>query len=325
MRIVVAIYEPAFWTIPEREVRYLAARLPDDVIVHVTSREAEAAAVPDADVLFATRLRRDDFQRASHLRWVHSSAVGVGGILSPDFVASAVPLSNARGLHAEPIAEHAMALMLALRRSLHVAVARQIARAWAQEEIYARHVAPLDASTLLVVGLGAIGSRVADWGRRLGITVLAVRKHHDAPAPAGIADVFPPDRLHDGLARADVVVLAAPHTSETTHMIDCAALASMKTGSLLINVARGKLVDHAALAASLGSGHLGGAGLDAFDHEPLAADDPLWGLPNVLITPHTAAFGADYWRPAVDLFIENMRRLRAGAPLINLVDKTRGY
>jgi phosphoglycerate dehydrogenase-like enzyme len=155
--------------------------------------------------------------------------------------------------------------------------------------------------------------------------VSAVRRRVDLPAPGGAETVHPPERLGEALGCADVVVLATPFTSATGRLIDRDAIRRMKPDALLINVARGQLVDEAALAEALAEGRLGGAGLDAFAREPLAADSPLWTLPNVLITPHTASFTGDYWTPVVDLFLDNLRRLRRGEPLRNLVDKQVGY
>jgi phosphoglycerate dehydrogenase-like enzyme len=157
------------------------------------------------------------------------------------------------------------------------------------------------------------------------MNVSAVRKRVGERSPSGLATVLPAERLQEGLAHADAVILAAPHTHATKHMIGEAEIASMKRGSVLINVSRGKLIDDRALAAALVDGHLGGAALDAFEREPLPADHIFWDLPNLLVTPHTAAFGQDYWRPAVDLFVENLRRFRSGEPLTNVVDKRRGY
>ena len=325
MHIVVAINEPSFWTLPAGEAERLSEMLPDDVIVHVRDAAALRAALPDADVLFATHLTVEGLRRAGRLRWMHSSAVGIGNLMFPEFVASPVSLTNSRDLHAEPIAEHALALMLAVRRQIHVAAARQHEHVWAQREIYRRLTTPLDRSTLAVIGLGAIGSRIVRLGLGLGMRVVGVRKRIETPAPAGLAETFPAGRLHEALAVADAVVLAVPHTPDTERMMGAAEFAAMRPGAVFVNVARGQLVDHDALVAALAAGRLAGAALDAFVPEPLPTASPLWDLPNLLITPHTAAFGIDYWRPAVGLFVENVHRFRAGEPLVNLVDKARGY
>jgi D-2-hydroxyacid dehydrogenase (NADP+) len=155
--------------------------------------------------------------------------------------------------------------------------------------------------------------------------VAAIRRRPELPIPAGVSLVAGPDALVSELRLADVVVLAAPRTSETRAMIGVRELEIMKPTAILVNVARGRLVDEDALADALEAGRIAGAGLDAFVREPLPPDHRLWALPNVLISPHTAAFGRDYWGPAVDLFLENVRRFRRQEPLLNVVDKVHGY
>jgi phosphoglycerate dehydrogenase-like enzyme len=325
MRVAVAIHDLPVWTIPPAQVDRLAGLMPGDTITDARDPESRRRAFADADIAFATKLSADEFAIARNLKWVHSSAVGIGPILSPALVASPVVVSSSRGVHSPAIAEHAIALILALRRQLHTSVKRQIAREWAQVELSTIPVPPLADTELLVVGLGTIGERVATMALGMGMRVAAVRRHVDAPAPAGLATVAGPDALPEMLTRADVVVLALPTTDETRALIGAAELARMKSSTILVNVARGKLVDEDALADALERGQLGAAGLDAFRVEPLPAGHRLWSLPNVLITPHSASFAGDYWTPVVDLFLENVARFRRGDPLINVVDKTRGY
>jgi phosphoglycerate dehydrogenase-like enzyme len=325
MRIVVSIPDPPVWTIPPSEVDRIARALPGDVVIDARDAEARRRAFPAADVLYTTRLAEAEFCLARRVKWIHSSAVGVGALLSPALVRSDVVVSNSRGVHSRTIAEHAIALVLALRRNLHTAAVRQLERKWAQLELFARRVTPLHDTRLLVIGLGTIGARVAALGAGLGMHVTGLRRRTGEPPPAGVVEVLPAERLHEALGAADVVVLALPRTEETRAFIGRAELLAMKPGALLINVARGRLVDDAALVEALESGRLGGAGLDAFHEEPLGADHPLWRLPDVLITPHTASFGADYWPPVVDLFLANVARFRSGEPLLNVVEKARGY
>jgi phosphoglycerate dehydrogenase-like enzyme len=325
MRVAVAIHDLPVWTIPSAQVDRLAGLMPGDTITDARDPESRRRAFADADIAFATKMSADEFAIARNLKWVHSSAVGIGPILSPALVASPVVVSSSRGVHSPAIAEHAVALFLALRRQLHTSVKRQIAREWAQVELSTIPVPPLADTELLVVGLGTIGERVATMALGMGMRVAAVRRHVDAPAPAGLATVAGPDALPEMLTRADVVVLALPTTDETRALIGAAELARMKSSAILVNVARGKLVDEDALADALERGQLGAAGLDAFRVEPLPAGHRLWSLPNVLITPHSASFAGDYWTPVVDLFLENVARFRRGDPLINVVDKTRGY
>jgi len=325
VRVVVAIHDPPVWIIPEREVERLRQALPADEVSHVRESAGRRGAFADADVLFATRLNADEFGEARRLAWVHSSAVGVGPLLTPALVASSVVVSNSRGVHSPTIAEHAIALVLALRRQLHTAVRRQETRTWAQVELYSPIVPALEATEVLVVGLGTIGARVAALASGLGMRVVGVRRQLDAPPIAGVSRVLPPERLSDALSTADVVVLAVPRTEATRALIGRAELALMKPSSMLVNVARGRLVDEEALADALEARTIGSAGLDAFQTEPLPSGHRLWSLPNVLITPHSASFSGNYWSPVVDLFLENVARFRRGEPLVNVVDKALGY
>jgi phosphoglycerate dehydrogenase-like enzyme len=155
--------------------------------------------------------------------------------------------------------------------------------------------------------------------------VTGVRRRLDQPVPAGVSEVLPPERLHDGLRGADIVVLALPRTHETRALLGDAEFEVMRPSAVLVNVARGRLIDDAALVRALEAGRIAGAGLDAFQEEPLPVAHPFWGLPNVLITPHTAAFAADYWPAVVDQFLENMRRYKKGEALMNVIDKRAGY
>ena len=325
MRVVVAVHDPPVWTMPSSQVARIATSLPADEVVHAREPDERRREYPAADVIVTTRMSAAEFALAPRLRWIHTTAVGAGPLLSREAIESPVVITNARGSHSEAIAEHAIALALALRRQLHTAVARQASREWAQIELQARRVSILRDTRLLVVGLGSIGSRVAAHGHGLGMHVTGVRRRLDQPVPEGVAEVLPPERLHDGLRDADIVVLTLPTTHESRALLADAEFEVMRPSAVLVNVARGKLIDDAALVRALQAGRIAGAGLDAFQEEPLPASHPFWGLPNVLITPHTAAFAFDYWPTVVDQFLENMRRYKKGEALMNVVDKRAGY
>ncbi|HEX5069530.1 MAG TPA: D-2-hydroxyacid dehydrogenase [Vicinamibacterales bacterium] len=324
MNIVVAVHDPPVWTIPAAQVQRIARALPSDEVIDARTPAERLAAFPDADVILAARMSAGEVTVARRVRWVQSTAVGVEW-LAPLLSGSDVVVTNVRGVHSDTIAEHAMALVLALRRRLHTAVARQADRASAQTELQEVRNPSLAGSRLVVVGLGAIGSSVARLGRGLGMRVTGVRRRADQPVPDGIDQVYGPDGLKTALATADAVVLAAPKTAQTRAMIGAEELASMRPSAVLVNVARGRLIDDAALVAALERGTIAGAGLDAFAREPLPDSDPLWRLPNVLITPHTAPFGGDYWEQAADFFLQNLERFRRGEPLLNVVDRAGGY
>ena len=325
MRIVAAVHDPPVWSLPAAEVQRIAAARPDDEVLDARTPEDRARLLPEADVLLAFRVSEAEAQLATRVRWIQSTAVGVAELLAPSLIERDVVITNVKGVHAHLIAEHAIALVLALRRRLHVAAARQATRTWAQVELQQSRVPPLAQSHLVVVGLGGIGSRVAALAAGLGMRVTGVRRRLWEPVPAGVERVVGIESLIDVLPTADAVVIAAPKTAETRTMIGAEELAAMQRSAVLVNVARGRLIDDAALVDALEQGRLAGAGLDAFTREPLPDDHPFWRLPNVLITPHTACFGGDYWQAAVDFFLANLDRFARGAPLENIVDKHRGY
>lgn len=325
LRIVTAVHNPPVWTLPPSEVARIAAALPGHDVVDARTGDDRHREFPEADVIVTARMTSEDAQVARRVKWIHSTAVGVGSLLAPEIVERDIIVTNARGCHAEPIAEHAIALALAVRRSLHTAVRRQIGCEWAQEELQQVPCPPLAQSRLLLVGLGEIGSRVAKLASGLGFTVIGVRRRLDQPVPEGVERVISAADLLQELPEADVLLLAAPRTSETRAMIGSEEFAVMKASAVLVNVGRGRLVDEAALVEALQHRRIGGAAIDAFEREPLPIDHPLWLLPNVLISPHVAAFGSDYWKPAVDLFLENVALFTAGKPLKNVVDKRSGY
>jgi phosphoglycerate dehydrogenase-like enzyme len=325
LRVVVAVHDPPVWTMPVHQVARIAESLPGDVVVHAREPDERRREFPSADVLVTTKLTGEEFTLAPQLRWIHTTAVGVGPLLSRQAVESPVVITNARGSHSEAIAEHAIALVLALRRNLHTAAARQAARQWAQMEIQDIRVSTLPNSRLLVVGLGSIGSRIAALAHGLGMEVTGVRRRLDQPVPAGVTKVIPPERLREALPHADAVVLAVPTTSATRRLLGDAEFAAMRPSAVVVNIARGQLIDDDALVRALDAGRIAGAGLDAFVEEPLPPTHRFWSLPTVLMTPHTAAFAGDYWPPVVEQFLENMRRYKKGEPLINVVDKSAGY
>lgn len=325
MKIVVAIHDLPVWSIPDHEVDRLAAALPHDVVVNAREADARLREYPGADVLFTTRINREQFAAATSVRWMHSSAVGVGPLLPTEVVNSHVVVTNSKGVHSEAIAEHALALLLAVRRGLHLSRDRQSAATWAQEELQVRRVPVAEATEVVVIGLGSIGLRIATMCAGLGMHVTGVRRHSARPVPAFIRRVYPPAELQTALRTADAVILAAPQTDDTRALIGREELAVMKPTAVIVNIARGRLIDDDALVAAIQEGRILGAGLDAFRREPLPAESAFWRLPGVLMSPHTASFAGDYWEPVVDLFLENVRRFKAGEPLLNVVDKRLGY
>ena len=325
MNIVVSVISPApAWILPWRFVDELRRDFPQHTFLDAWDRDTLRRALPDADVAFTPFIDRDVFPLATRLRWVQSPAVGVGSLMFPELLASSVVLTSARGIRARSIAEHVLGVTIALARRLPAALRAQAAHRWAQEELETEARA-LQGQRMGIVGLGAIGLELVKIAAPFGFRISATRRRASEALPEGVETVWPPERLPDLLAQSDVLVLAAPHTPETKRLIGRAQLDQIKRGALLVNVARGKLVDDDAVIAALRDGRLGGAALDVFSQEPLEASSPYWDLPNVIITPHSSGAMKDYWTPLIALFAENLRRFEKGAPLLNIVDKVAGY
>jgi D-2-hydroxyacid dehydrogenase (NADP+) len=266
----------------------------------------------EADVLAVSGLWRNTFlASAPRLRFVQSFSAGTDQYDKALFAKAGVRLANAQGVNERAVAEHAMALILALTRQLHKARDNQRERRW-RNMIGDRALREqeLGGKTLVIVGLGRIGARLARLARAFDMRVVGVRLT-TAPSPDADEVVAPAD-IARALAQADVLALTCPLTSETEGLIGAEALGALKPGALLINVARGKVVDETALLAALTDGRVGAAALDCFHDEPLAQESPLWALPNVLITPHSAGETARYETNLVDILIDNIERLLRG-------------
>jgi phosphoglycerate dehydrogenase-like enzyme len=292
-------------------------------IAHFQVRNPEdyAARLPEADVVVSSMLWRNDLvPRAKRLGFVQSISAGIDQYDKEVFRAHGIRLASAAGVNAYAVAEHAMAIILALKRHLHSGRDNQTAKLWRGmiSDIAARED-ELGGKRLLIVGLGRIGTRLAKLAKAFDLEVVATRR--DASRGGQGADaVHGHDRLHELLPTADIVVLACPLTPETTNLIDATALGRMKPTAHLVNVARGRVVDEDALIRALAEQRIAAAGLDVTRDEPLAPTSPLWSMPNVLITPHTAGETQRYEDGVIDLLLENLNRLwRGEATLINQV------
>jgi len=325
VKILVAIYSAVYaWNIPEEQVEALRREFPEHTFARADSDAEVLERIGDAEVVYCSWMTRPQLAAATQVRWIHSNAAGITPMLFPEMIASPIPVTNSSGVSSVTIAEHVVAVTLALLRDLPLAWTRQGAQRWSQHEFDSgARMRTLRDARVLIVGLGSIGGETARLASGFGAHVVGIRR---TPGPApGVAAVVGPDRLHAELQLADVVVLAAPHTRETTRLIGEAELRLMKDDAVLVNVSRGTLVDEAALVGALETRRLRGAALDVFEHEPLAADSPLWRRDDVIVTPHVSGFHADYWGTARRLFAANLRRFIDGQPLDNLVDKQAGY
>ncbi len=259
----------------------------------------------------------------STLRWVHTMTAGVEHVvraLSERLLpGESIVITNAAGIFDVPIAEMVLAWILAIAKRLPDFIAQQRAHQW--HLLRLREASDL---TVGIVGLGSIGSEIARRCHAVGMRVLATRRHIDRGAPF-VDQLFTPEDLSELLVASDFVVVAVPLTPETRGLIDAGALRQMRRDAWLINIARGAIVDQAALVDALGQGWIGGAALDVFEEEPLPATSPLWDLPNVLITPHNSWSTPHFKRREAELFLDNLERFLHGEALRNVVDLSRGY
>jgi phosphoglycerate dehydrogenase-like enzyme len=297
--------------------------VPDLRLVYVETPEELAREIVDADVLYGFP-SAEVLRTGKALRWIQSPSAGVNYLQDlPELVENEMLLTNTRGAHGPSIGEHAFALLFALTRHIPACVQAQREHRWARPELY-RTSREMRGLTMGVVGYGAIGRAIAQRALGFEMHVLAVDPHPDPGAPY-VAETWEMERLPDLLAQSDVVMVAAPLTAESHHLLDAAALARMKPDAYLIVVSRGGIVDEEALAAALHAGRLAGAGLDVTEIEPLPAESPLWDAPNLLITPHTAGDSSEKERRCVEILRENLQRFARGETLLNVVDKRRGY
>jgi len=258
---------------------------------------------------------REALVESRDVRWVHVSGTGTDHLQPWD--TGRVTVTNCAGFQAEAMAQFAFAGILSLNAGLPRYARQQAQRHWQPEK------ARVLGKTLLVIGMGPIGRAVARLGRTLGLRVWGLRAH---PAPAeGYEAVIGLDHLHEALSHADYVVLTLPLTPATRGLIDARAVAAFNRDALFVNLARGGIVDEAALAEALQAGRLRGALLDVFAQEPLPPQSPFWGLDNVLVTPHASGLFEGWERAAALLFAENLERFLAGRPLERVVDPRRGY
>jgi phosphoglycerate dehydrogenase-like enzyme len=315
-----------YTNVPTAVEEAFAHEFPELRIVVARTEDAFVRELAESEILVTAKLKPEHFAMCRKLRWIHSPMAGVTSLLFPALAESSVVLTNGRTVHSVPVAEQTLALMFALARRMANCFGFQSQRRWGQDESWLPGTTPfeLEGKTLGLVGLGAIGHELVKRVRPLGMRVVAVKR--DPSRDGDLVDrVYSRRELHAMLAEADFVVLAAPDTPENIRLIGAAELRRMKPTAYLINVARGALVDTAALVDALRKNLIAGAGLDVTEPEPLPPDHPLWTLPNVIITPHLGGASNRFWERECALLRDNLRRYLAGRPLLNLVDKARGY
>jgi len=295
-------------------------------VVYLPNYEILAKELPDAHIFVGASLRPEQFECAKQLQWIHSTAAGVSQLMYPELRNSGVIVTNPSGIFSVPMAEHTMGMILALARNFPDTVRFQGASKWAQQDLWDKpqQLTEINGSLLLIVGYGSIGRELAKRAQAFSMRVWGVTRSGNGDR-AHSERILPASQLHDALPHADYVVIAAPDTPETKHLIGAEQIARMKRGARLINVGRGSLLDEAVLIDALRSGQLGGAALDVTSVEPLPADSPLWRTPNLFITPHTSGVSDRLWQREAELLLQLLDEWFEGKELSNRVDPSRGY
>ncbi|MFP6645044.1 MAG: D-2-hydroxyacid dehydrogenase [Candidatus Latescibacterota bacterium] len=301
----------------------LAGSLGDHEVLHADSEEEASRLAPGCEVILG-HFPKSVTDAAGNLRWIQSCSAGMDKFLYPAVIErDEVVVTNMAGLYAPQGGEHAWALLLALARGLLPSIRNMGDRSWGGDS---RPVIELTGSTLGLIGLGGFGLETLQRAAGYDMRVLALDPVRLEP-PAGVEEVRSPTstNLHWLLAAADAVIVGCPLTADTRHMIGADELAAMKETAYLICVSRGGIIVEDALADALGSGGIAGAGLDVVEAEPLGADSPLWDAPNLILTPHRAGTSQHRPRKTFEFFRDNLGRYLRGEPLVNVVDKRRGF
>jgi phosphoglycerate dehydrogenase-like enzyme len=313
---------------PGWEIVFVNALTSSDGDGGAAPSEEVRAAVAETEAYFGYGMARTLFTSAPQLRWIHSASAGVGGLLFSEVRTSGVIVTNSAGVHAVPMAEYMLGGILYLLKSFDIAIEHQRAGIW-DKNVFAgpaSTVRELRDCRVLIVGAGGIGSALATRLTMLGSRCTGVRRHPERGVPDGFERVVGPDEWYELLPEADVLVVAAPATSETKSIITGEVLDRLPPGAIVVNVARGSLLDERALAERLDSGKLRGAVLDVFKEEPLPSSSPFWGLSRVLLTPHVSAVSPhDFWERELALFVDNWHRYVEGREMKNVVNKEAGY
>ncbi len=307
----------AFSTTPEAVV----ARFPEDRVIAIADEKALAAAA-DAEVAFSgnnPRRVRQLLDATPRLRWYHTVSAGVESMPLPELAKRGIVLTNNSGSYDIQIAEHLMAFVFAASRQLHRYRDSQSAREWKNQP----HQELRDA-TIVVFGMGSIGGEVARLASGVGMRVIGVRRRAAPPTP-GVSRIVAAEDLADVVGEADYLAVTAPLTPATQGAVSAEVIARMKPTAWIMNIARGAIVDEPAMIEALRQKRIGGAALDVFATEPLPPDNPLWGFENVIITPHHSGSSPRVGERTLALFAENLRRYKAGEPLLNRVDFEAGY
>jgi len=306
-------------SLADRHTKAIKIVVPNSTITSCHLDEV-AEYITNTDILltWGTMNLRPLYPTALDLKWVHALSAGVEDLIFPEIIFANTLLTNSKGIHGIPISEHVFAMILAFTRGLNVFIRQQPQKEWKRTpviEIYDK--------TIGIVGLGSIGREIAKKAKGMGMHVVASKQ--TMTTELFIDKLYTPDQLHELLAISDFVVIALPLVAETKELFTIKEFNAMKPSAYFINIARGGVVKQEDLVTALEQGLIKGAGLDVFDQEPLSATSPLWGMQNVIITPHLAALSPNYLDRAIKLFADNLSRFVQNKEMLNVIDKEKGY
>jgi len=326
-KLVICVWHPFTWWRPQPVLaETIRSRWQEMKVVHLPDYDQLSEELPDTDIFVGYSLRAKQLKDAKKLKWIHSTAAGVAQLMYPELREAGILVTNPSGVFSVPMAEHTMGLLLALARNFPDSVRQQDKAVWSQQELWDKpqRLAEVNAQLLLIVGYGSIGRELAKRAKAFEMRVWGVTRSGEGDSTY-VERILPATKLHEALPQADYVVIAAPETVETKHLIGPAELAKMKRGARLINVGRGSPLDEEALICALETGALGGAAIDVAETEPLPPESSLWKTPNLFITPHTSALSDRLWKRQAALLVELLERWFDGRELFNQVDLERGY
>ena len=326
-KLVICVWHPfTEWRPKAVLAESIRARYPGMHVLHLPNYDALPQELPDTNIFVGYSLRAEQFAYARKLKWIHSTAAGVSQLMYPELRQSGITITKASGIFSAPMAEHTTGLLLAMARNFPDAVRNQDLGKWSAQELWDKpqHLTEVNGKLLLIIGYGSIGRELARRAKAFDMRVWGVTRSGTGDTTHA-EKILAASELDEALPHADFVVIAAPETPETKHLIGAQQIARMKWTARLINVARGSLLDEAALMNALYGGMLSGAALDVTTPEPLPVDSPLWHAPNLFITPHTSAISERLWDRETELFLKLLEQWFSGKELSNRVDFAKGY
>lgn len=326
-KLVICVWHPfTEWRPKPLLAESIRACYPQMRVLHLPNYDTLPPELPGTHIFVGYSLRAEQLVHARELKWIHSTAAGVAQLMYPELRQSGVMVTNASGIFSVPMAEHTMGLILALARNFLCSVRYQDRATWSVQNLWdmPQHLTEINGRVLLIVGYGSIGHELAKRAGAFDMRVWGVTRSGKGDSTYA-EKILPIAKLDEALPHADYIVIAAPETPETKHLIGAEQISKMKSGARLINVARGSLLDESALTNALKSGALGGAALDVAGMEPLPPESPLWHTPHLFITPHTSAISERLWQRETELFLKLLEEWFSGKELSNRVDFARGY